>query len=110
MKSHLRKLVVATVLLFGATSGAKSEDDSFGFGVGTAFRLFVAKAFATVIVGDPAILDVRTDDDHSVLVEPLSAGETNLVFLDARGVVTANVRVSICGAPPAKSCTAGHSS
>jgi Flp pilus assembly secretin CpaC len=110
MKLRLRELVVAAILLFGATAGAKAEDDTLGLGVGTAFRLFVAKAFATVIVGDPAVVDVRTDDDHSVVIEPLSAGETNLVFLDSRGMVTANVRISVCGTPPAKGCTVGHSS
>jgi len=110
MKSRLREFVVAALLLFGAIAGARAEDDDVGLGVGAEFRLFVARAFATVIVGDPAILDIRTDDDHSVLVEPLRAGETNLIFLDARGVVTANVRISICGAPPAKGCTVGRSS
>jgi Flp pilus assembly secretin CpaC len=63
-----------------------------------------------VIVGDPAVVDVRIDDDRSVVIEPLGPGETNLVFIDRRGRVTANVRISICGAPPAESCTAGHSS
>ena len=102
MKPHLRKLVVAAILLFGATAGAKAEDDTVGLDLGTAFRLFLGKAYATVIVGDPLVVDVRTDDDHS--------GDTNLVFLDARGIVTANVRISICGAPPSNGCTAGHSS
>jgi Flp pilus assembly secretin CpaC len=110
MKPHLRKLVVAAILLFGATAGANAEDETVGLDLGTAFRLFLEKAYATVIVGDPLVVDVRTDDDRSVLIEPLSAGQTNLVFIDARGGVIANVRISICGAPPSSGCTAGHSS
>jgi Flp pilus assembly secretin CpaC len=110
MKSRIRELVVAAILLFGPIVDARAEDDPVTLGVGDAFRLFVERAFATVIVGDPTVVDVRTDDDHSVVVEPLSPGQTNLVFIDGRGRVTANVRISICGAPPAKSCTAGHSS
>ena|SRR5689334_21037766 len=110
MKSPLRELAVAAILLFSAMAGARAEDDPVALGVGDAFRLFVEKAFATVIVGDPAVVDVRADDDHSVVVEPLSPGQTNLVFIDGRGRVTANVRISICGPPPAESCAAGHSS
>ena len=110
MKLRIRRLVVATALLFTAVTGARAEDDGVALGIGTAFRLFLEKAYATVIVGDPLIVDVRTDDDRSVLIEPLSAGQTNLVFIDARGGVIANVRISICGAPPSNGCTAGHSS
>jgi Flp pilus assembly secretin CpaC len=98
------------MLLFAAATGARAEDDGIELGVGTSFRLFVEKAFTTVIIGDPLILDVRTDDDRSVVVEPLSAGVTNLIFVDARGVVIANVRVSVCGVSPPYGCAAGHSS
>lgn len=98
------------MLLFATATGARAGDDGIELGVGDAFRLFLQKAFATVIVGDPMVVDVRTDDDRSVVVEPLSAGETNLIFVDARGVVVANVRISVCGAPPSKACAAGHAS
>jgi Flp pilus assembly secretin CpaC len=110
MKPCIRGLAITAILLLSAMTGARAEDDSVALGVGDAFRLFVQKAFATVIVADPAVVDVRADDDHSVLVEPLSPGQTNLVFIDGRGRVTANVRISICGTPPAKSCTPGHPS
>jgi Flp pilus assembly secretin CpaC len=110
MKPRIRELVVAAILLFGAIAGAKAEDDAVAIGPGDAFRIFVEKAFATVLVGDPTIVDVRTDDDRSVTIEPLTSGRTNLVFIDARGVVIANVKVSVCGAPPAKGCTVDHSS
>jgi Flp pilus assembly secretin CpaC len=110
MRLRIRELVMAAILACGPIAGAKAEDNSVALGVGTAFRMFVEKAFESVIVGDPAVVDVRIDDDRSVVIEPLSPGETNLVFIDRRGRVTANVRISICGAPPAESCTAGHSS
>src|ERR1700744_4974313 len=109
MRSCIRELVVAAMISLAAITAARAGDDAVELGVGDAFRLFLEKAFATVIVGDPLVVDVRTDDDRSVLIEPLSAGETNLVFVDARGVVIANVRVSVCGAP-SQGCVAGHSS
>jgi Flp pilus assembly secretin CpaC len=68
------------------------------------------KTFETVIVGDPLILDVRTDDNQSVVIEPLKAGVTNLVFIDAHGMVTANIKVSVCGVPSSGACATSHSS
>jgi Flp pilus assembly secretin CpaC len=110
MKSRIRELVVAAIVLFSAIAGARAEDDPVALGVGTAFRLFIERAFASVIVGDPAVVDVHADDDRSVLIEPLNSGETNLVFIDARGVVIANVRISVCGSSPSNGCPIGHSS
>jgi Flp pilus assembly secretin CpaC len=109
MTHSIRGLVVATILLLAAATGAHAGDDGIALGVGDAFRLFLEKAFATVIIGDPLVVDVRTDDDRSVVIEPLSAGETNLVFVDADGIVIANVRISVCGAP-SHGCLAGHAS
>jgi Flp pilus assembly secretin CpaC len=109
MRPRFRELAVAVMLLFAAVTGARAEDGGVELGIGDAFRLFLEKAFATVIVGDPLVVDVRTDDDRSVVVEPLSAGETNLVFVDSRGVVVANVRISVCSAR-SHGCTAGHAS
>jgi Flp pilus assembly secretin CpaC len=110
MRRGIREFVVAVMLLFAAITGARAEDDAVELGVGTAFRLFLEKAFETVIVGDPLVVDVRTDDDRSVVIEPLNAGQTNLVFVDARGVVIANVRISVCGLSPPHGCAFGHSS
>jgi len=42
------------------------------------------------------------------VVEPLTPGETNLLFIDGRGMVTANVRISVCGTSPSAGCAAGH--
>lgn len=108
MRTRIRELALVAILLSGAS--AKAGDAPVALGVGDAFRLFVQQAFATVMVADPAVVDVRVDDDHSIVVEPLSPGQTNLIFIDARGMVTTNVRISVCGTPPAKGCTVGHSS
>ncbi|HWZ37277.1 MAG TPA: pilus assembly protein N-terminal domain-containing protein [Bradyrhizobium sp.] len=110
MKPNIPALVLAATLLFSATSGARAEDDAVALGIGTAFRISLQKAFETVIVGDPLIVDVRTDDNQSVVIEPLKAGVTNLVFVDAHGMVTANVKVSVCGASSSPACATSHSS
>lgn len=108
MKPSIRKLALAATLLFSATAGTHAEDDAVALGVGSAFRLSLQKAFETVIVGDPLVLDVRTDDNQSIVIEPLKAGVTNLVFVDAHGMVTANIKVSVCGIPSG-SCVTRHS-
>jgi len=109
MKPSIPAFVLAAALLFFAPAGALAQDAPVALGVGSEFRLFLNKAFATVIVGDPLVVDVHTDDDQSVLIEPLKAGVTNLVFIDAHGMVTANVRVSVCGGPSSGACVT-HSS
>jgi Flp pilus assembly secretin CpaC len=108
MKPSLRKIALALLLLFAAIPGARAGDRAVTLGIGTDWRLFLEKAFETVIVGDPHVVDVRADDDRSVLIEPLSPGETNLVFVDSRGVVIANVKISVCGMP--KGCTVDQAS
>lgn len=110
MKPSIRKLALAATLLFSATAGTHAEDDAVALGVGSAFRLSLQKAFETVIVGDPLVLDVRTDDNQSIVIEPLKAGVTNLVFVDAHGMVTANIKVSVCGVPSSGACVTRHSS
>jgi Flp pilus assembly secretin CpaC len=111
MKPNIPALVLAATLLFSATSGARAQDDAaVALGVGTAFRISLQKAFETVIVGDPLVVDVRTDDNQSVVIEPLKAGVTNLVFVDAHGMVTANIKVSVCGASSSPACAPRHSS
>jgi Flp pilus assembly secretin CpaC len=110
MKPRIPVLVLAAILLLSAPPGARAEDDDVALGIGTAFRLSLEKAYTTVIVGDPLILDVRTDDNQSIVIEPLKAGVTNLVFVDAHGMVTANIKVSVCGAPSTGACVTRHSS
>jgi Flp pilus assembly secretin CpaC len=110
MKLRIREMILAVTLLFSTSAGAPAQDGPVALAVGSEFRLFLSRSFATVIVGDPLVVDIRTDDDRSVVIEPLKAGATNLVFVDARGMVTANVKVSVCGAPSTGACVARHSS
>jgi Flp pilus assembly secretin CpaC len=96
MSARLRKLVLGAILLLMTVPAAWAQDRAIILSVGTASRVLLDSAFETVIVGDPLIVEVRTDDDQSVVVEPLNPGETNLVFVNARGLVIANIRVSVC--------------
>jgi len=106
MTANPRMLLLAAALLLMATPVARGQDRAVVLSLGTPSRLTLASAFETVIVGDPGIVDVRTDDGRSVVVEPLRPGITNLVFVDAQGLVIANVRISVCDASGADTCDA----
>ncbi len=110
MTPSIRELVLAAILLFTTMPGALAQDRTVALGVGSQRRLFLEKPFETVIIGDPRIVDVRTDDNRSVVIEPLKDGVTNLVFVDARGMVTTNVKVSVCGVSASAACSARQSS
>jgi Flp pilus assembly secretin CpaC len=95
MKQDLGGLILSAMLLFGTIGTARAADDTVTLALGAASRLQLGQAFETVLVGDPAVVDIRTDDDRSVVIEARHAGVTNLVFIDAQGLVTANIRVSV---------------
>src|SRR5258708_34167767 len=58
--------------------------------------LNLERPFATVLIGDPFVVDVHEQTDRSVILEPLDLGATNLVFVDAQSIAIANVRVLVC--------------
>jgi Flp pilus assembly secretin CpaC len=60
--------------------------------------LLLEKSFETVLIGDPQIIDVVTRGDRSILLQPRALGATNVIFLDDRSIVTANIGVLVCQA------------
>jgi Flp pilus assembly secretin CpaC len=100
-------------LLFGAilflmTSAASAGDREVILGLGNPSRLALGRMFDTVIVANPLIIDVSTDDDQSVLIRPRNPGVTNLVFVDAQGRVIANYRILVCESVAACDAAAGR--
>jgi Flp pilus assembly secretin CpaC len=107
MAARLKSLLLAAVLLLVTASAVWAYERAVTLSVGMPSRLTLDRAYDTVIVGDPEIVDVKTGDSQSVLIEPLRPGKTNLVFVDAQGRVIANVRVSVCDASDACDAAAG---
>ena len=56
--------------------------------------------FSIVLVGDPSVIDFEAQDERSVLLKPLAAGATNLVFVDKEGTVITNLTVVVRDARP----------
>jgi len=100
-------------LLFGAillvmTSTASAGDREVTLSLGNPSRLALGRMFDTVIIANPMIIDVSTDDDQSVLIRPRNPGVTNLVFVDAQGRVIANYRILVCESAVACDAAAGR--
>ena len=85
-------LSLALLLPVGA-SGASDNTIMLALGSGSIFRL--ERPFETVLIGDPSVVDVRAQDDRSVLLQPLARGSSDIVFVDAQSVVIANIRVIV---------------
>ncbi|SRR5579871_3383189 len=94
--ASIRKLLLGALLLLTTMPAAWAQERTVSLSLGAASRLALDSSFETVIVGDPLIVEVRTDDDRTVVIEPLKPGATNLVFVDTRGLVIANIRILVC--------------
>lgn len=99
-EARLGKLLFGAILLV-MTSTASAGDREVTLSLGNPSRLALGRTFDTVIIANPMVVDVSTDDDRSVLIKPRNPGITNLVFVDAQGRVIANYRVTVCEAADA---------
>lgn len=98
MKPRLGGVLLGAFLIVTAIPAALAQDPALSLAVGNATRLVVKRAFETVMIGDPLVIDVRVDDNRSITIDPLSPGVTNVVLVDTNGIVTANIRVVVCAA------------
>jgi Flp pilus assembly secretin CpaC len=66
--------------------------------LGAGSTVMLERPFKTVLIGNPGVVDVHTQSDRSVRLEPLNSGITNLVFIDEQGMVIRNLTVLVCSA------------
>jgi Flp pilus assembly secretin CpaC len=97
MIATLRACALGLVLLLNtAKSWAADQTIKLELGRGSVFEL--ESSFETILISDPTVIDVHTQTERSVILEPLNLGAANIVFLDARKIVIANIRVFVCNA------------
>lgn len=89
---------VEVALLLITASATWAADRSITLRLGTGSSLALEKPFKTVLIGDQGIVNVRTQNDRSVILEPLSLGATNIIFVDERSIAITNVGVLVCNA------------
>ena len=63
---------------------------------GARSSLLLESPFEMVLIEKPDIVDVHSQSDRSVIIEGLALGASDVVFIDARSVAVANVRVLVC--------------
>jgi Flp pilus assembly secretin CpaC len=105
-EAGLGKLLFGAILL--VMTSAASAADRVTLTLGTPSRLALGRMFDTVVIANPTIVDVSTDDDQSVLIKPRNPGVTNLVFVDVQGRVIANYRILVCESAAACDAAAGR--
>jgi Flp pilus assembly secretin CpaC len=95
MTDILHGLALGAVLLFVTISAGLAADRTIVLRPGAGSELVLDRAFDTVLIGDPGIVDVRTRDDRSVFLVPLNPGVTNIIFVNDENIVTANIEVRV---------------
>jgi Flp pilus assembly secretin CpaC len=96
MTSTLRAALAATaVLAAGATASAFDGTDVLPVEVDHARIVQIDHPAATVIVGNPAIVDVEVLSSNRLVLTGRSYGITNLVILDADGDIVMDQQVAV---------------
>ena len=95
--------VVAAVLAAApawALTEVKAARPSVNLELGAGSTYAIERPFKTLLVGDPHVVDVKTQDERTVLLKPLGLGTTNLIFIDENGIVIANLAIRVRDARP----------
>ncbi len=71
---------LALAFLLLPLSIGRAGDNTITLALGTGSLLRLERPFATVLIGDPSVVDVRAQDDHSVILQALKIGTANVVF------------------------------
>jgi Flp pilus assembly secretin CpaC len=95
VRSLVRSLALWAALLLATISASWAADRTIDLRVGFGSSFVLDRAFETVLIGDSDIVEVHTRDNRSVILEPLAPGATNLVFLDDKNIVIANVAILV---------------
>jgi pilus assembly protein CpaC len=88
-------VMLAAILLLTPISPACAADQTIILSLGAGSTLELARPFDTVLMADPNIVDVLTQSDRSVVLQPLNSGVTNIIFLDEASIAIINVRILI---------------
>jgi Flp pilus assembly secretin CpaC len=97
MIATLRACALGLVLLSN-TVKSRAADQTIKLELGRESVFELESSFETILISDPDVVDVHAQTERSVILEPLNLGAANIVFLDARQMAIANIRVFVCNA------------
>ena len=84
------------LLLTSISMSRADETITLALGSGSIFR--VSEPFKSVLIGNPDVVDVQTQDDRSVILKALKLGASNIIFLNKRSIAIGNIRVVVSDA------------
>jgi Flp pilus assembly secretin CpaC len=93
MTAMIRAVALGAALLLITITASRAEPVALRLGSGS--PLLLDRAFETVLIGNPNVVEVHTRGNRSVILEPLAPGTTNLIFLDDQNIVITNIEVSV---------------
>jgi Flp pilus assembly secretin CpaC len=93
LRSH--GFIFVAALLLTPISIAWAADQTIILRLGAGSTLRLERPFKTVMIGDPNVVDVLTQNDRSVILQPLNLGATNIIFLDETSIAITNVGILV---------------
>jgi Flp pilus assembly secretin CpaC len=96
MTVTLRTWAFAAALLLMTIHASRADDQTIIVERGTPFPLVLETPFDMFLVGNPDVVDVHSRGDRSVIVEGITLGTSNIVFIDKRQIAIANIQVRVC--------------
>ena len=92
----------AAIAIAGDTTGPvragmdlKTAPSSVTLELGAGSTVMLERPYKTVLLENPDVVEVQTQNERSVLLKPLSPGSTNLVFIDEQGIVITNLAILV---------------
>ena len=92
----------AAIAIAGDTTGPvragmdlKTAPSSVTLELGAGSTVMLERPYKTVLLENPDVVEVQTQNERSVLLKPLSPGSTNLVFVDEQGIVISNLAILV---------------
>lgn len=89
----MRSILIAAVVLAFTTAGASAEQIWLTMDQVRPYKL--ESPAQKIIVGNPAIADIRVEDDSNVLLFGKGPGLTNIYFFDENGEAAKNLIVRV---------------
>jgi Flp pilus assembly secretin CpaC len=96
MIAILRVIAFGPLLLLNTVTMTRAADQTIILELGVGSVYMLDRPFETVLISDPNVIDVHTQTERSVMLEPLNLGASNIVFLDERKIAISNIRVFVC--------------
>lgn len=102
MMAMLRLVALASGLTLIASSAGWADQQTVRLARGAGSSLMLESPFELVLIDNPDVVEVHSQNDRQVLIEGLALGVSNVVFIDAGDVAVANIRVLVCKTVPVR--------